>query len=99
MVDNHGFRGAQLALNVSPSVVTTHVKALEERLGFQLCQRGKGGFNLTDKGRVVTSFLRRSWMGRLMPSNSRSENSGIPSRGSCASGSPPTRSPTITCEL
>jgi LysR family transcriptional regulator, transcriptional activator for bauABCD operon len=50
VVDNHGFRGAQLALGVSPSVISTHIKALEVRFGFQLCQRGKGGFKLTEKG-------------------------------------------------
>lgn len=59
VVENHGFRGAQLALNVSPSVVSTYMKALEQRLGFQVCQRGKGGFRLTDKGRAVYESLKK----------------------------------------
>jgi LysR family transcriptional regulator, transcriptional activator for bauABCD operon len=53
VIENHGFRGAQLALGVSPSVISTHIKGLELRLGFQLCLRGKGGFKLTEKGRSL----------------------------------------------
>jgi DNA-binding transcriptional LysR family regulator len=53
VVDNQGFRGAQLELGVSASVISTYIKALEERVGFQLCQRGKGGFKLTERGRQV----------------------------------------------
>jgi DNA-binding transcriptional LysR family regulator len=49
-VENHGFRGAQITLGVSPSVISTQIKMLEDRLGFQLCQRGKGGFRLSEKG-------------------------------------------------
>jgi DNA-binding transcriptional LysR family regulator len=58
VVDNHGFRGAQLALGVSPSVISTQIKALELRFGFQLCQRGKGGFKLTEKGRSLYDSCR-----------------------------------------
>lgn len=53
VVDNHGFRGAQLALGLSPSVISTQIKSLEVRFGFQLCQRGKGGFKLTERGRSL----------------------------------------------
>jgi len=53
VVDNQGFRGAQLELGVSPSVISTHLKNLEDRVGFQLCQRGKGGFKLTERGKQV----------------------------------------------
>lgn len=53
VVENHGFAGAQIALNVSQPSVSAHIKALEERLGFTLCQRGKAGFQLTEKGERV----------------------------------------------
>jgi LysR family transcriptional regulator, transcriptional activator for bauABCD operon len=53
IVDNQGFRGAQLELGASASVISTSMKSLEERVGFRLCHRGKGGFKLTEKGRQV----------------------------------------------
>ena len=50
VVENHGFVGAQLELNISPSAVSTHIKSLEDRLGLVLCHRGKRGFRLTKDG-------------------------------------------------
>ncbi|MBT9383533.1 LysR family transcriptional regulator [Pseudooceanicola sp. CBS1P-1] len=50
VVAHRGFAGAQEALGLSQSAVSFHLKALEDRLGFRLCQRGRGGFALTERG-------------------------------------------------
>lgn len=52
-VEHGGFLGAQVALNLSQSAVSSQIKALEERLGYRLCQRGRRGFALTDRGAIV----------------------------------------------
>jgi DNA-binding transcriptional LysR family regulator len=38
---------------MSQSTVSFHLKSLEERLGFQLCRRGRGGFKLSERGQRV----------------------------------------------
>ena len=48
-----GFAAAQVALNVSQSTISRQIGDLETRFGMRLCQRGRAGFHLTDKGRVV----------------------------------------------
>ena len=48
-----GFAAAQVALNVSQSTISRQIGDLEKRLGMRLCQRGRAGFRLTDKGRTV----------------------------------------------
>lgn len=53
VVECGGFAGAQAELNVSPSTISTQMTTLESRLGMRLCQRGRVGFQLTDKGRRV----------------------------------------------
>lgn len=53
VVDHKSFLGAQIALGLSQSAVSFHIKALEDRLGFKLCQRGRSGFELTDRGAIV----------------------------------------------
>lgn len=53
IVENGGFLAAQIALGLSQSSVSFHVNALEQRLGFQLCTRGRAGFQLTEKGLAV----------------------------------------------
>jgi len=53
VVENNGFVGAQVALRMSQSTVSFHMKSLETRLGFALCDRGRGGFRLTERGRLV----------------------------------------------
>jgi LysR family transcriptional regulator, transcriptional activator for bauABCD operon len=53
IVEHRGFTGAQLALGMSQSTISFHLKALEDRLGFQLCLRGRGGFRLTHRGQEV----------------------------------------------
>lgn len=53
VVECQGFGGAQAMLNISQGTVSTHIKALEERLGFRLCQRGRQGFRVTEQGAAV----------------------------------------------
>jgi DNA-binding transcriptional LysR family regulator len=48
---------AQAALNVSQSTLSTQLSDLETRLGFRLCQRGRGGFALTPEGQQVLAAL------------------------------------------
>lgn len=45
-----GFQDAQIALNLSQSTLSTHLAALERKLGGQLCERGRAGFRLTPFG-------------------------------------------------
>ena len=53
VVEHRGFLGAQVALGLSQSAVSFHIKGLEQRLGFQLCRRGRSGFGVTDRGAIV----------------------------------------------
>lgn len=53
VVEAKGFSAAQVALNVSTSTISRQIADLELRLGMRLCQRGRVGFRLTDKGRLV----------------------------------------------
>src|SRR5581483_1060455 len=53
VVAHRSFLGAQVALGLSQSAVSFHIKALEERFGFTLCHRGRRGFGLTDRGSAV----------------------------------------------
>jgi len=46
VVRHGGFAAAQTELNVGLSTISNHITALEQRLGFSLCQRGRGGFKL-----------------------------------------------------
>ncbi|NVK39837.1 MAG: LysR family transcriptional regulator [Oceanospirillaceae bacterium] len=47
------FSAAESALGITRSAVSQHMSDLEKRLGMRLCQRGRGGFALTDEGRRV----------------------------------------------
>jgi DNA-binding transcriptional LysR family regulator len=52
VVDTGGFSSAGRQLNLATSVVTNHVKALEERLGVRLLNRTTRSVSLTEAGRV-----------------------------------------------
>src|ERR1700745_430832 len=52
VVECGGFSAAARALDMSPSVVTTQVKALEERLGVRLLNRSTRKVSLTEVGRA-----------------------------------------------
>lgn len=53
LVESHGFTEAQCALNLSASTLSTHLAALERKLGSRLCDRGRGGFRLTPFGEAT----------------------------------------------
>ncbi|QAX30953.1 LysR family transcriptional regulator [Leisingera sp. NJS204] len=53
VVKARGFSAAQITLNVSASTISRQIADLETRLGMRLCQRGRKGFRLTDKGEIV----------------------------------------------
>ena len=53
IVECRGFSAAQAKLNVSPASISNKMAALEMRLGLRLCQRGRGGFQLTSDGKRV----------------------------------------------
>ena len=50
VAETGGFSQAALALNVGTSTISTHMADLERRLGFRLCERGRSGFAMTEKG-------------------------------------------------
>lgn len=47
---HQGFASAQQDLNLTVSAISNYMSELEEKLGFVLCRRGRGGFALTPKG-------------------------------------------------
>lgn len=61
VVEAGGFANAQAILNVGASTISTQMSQLETRLGYVVCNRGRGGFRLTDKGealyRLVIEFF------------------------------------------
>ena len=59
VVDARGFSAAQIELNVSASTISRQITNLETRLGLKLCQRGRSGFRLTEKGEVVYRAAQR----------------------------------------
>src|SRR6516162_8155724 len=52
VVDVGGFAAAARKLDMSPSMVTTHVRALEERLGVRLLNRSTRKISLTEVGQA-----------------------------------------------
>lgn len=48
-----GFTRAQEELGIGQSTISLQVSALEKRLGYRLCERGRGGFRLTQRGHSV----------------------------------------------
>ncbi len=53
VVECGGFTAAETTLGVSRSAISQHMNDLEGRLGFSLCQRGRGGFSLTEEGKEI----------------------------------------------
>ncbi len=49
----NGFTAAQISLGQSQAMISQQMRQLEERLGLRLCERGRGGFYLTEQGRQV----------------------------------------------
>jgi DNA-binding transcriptional LysR family regulator len=59
IVDAGGLSAAQVTVNVGQSTLSSQLSTLETRLGFTLCERGRGGFRLTVKGMRFEQLARR----------------------------------------
>lgn len=59
VVDAGGLTPAQSTLGVGQPTISTQLAALETRLGFRLCERGRAGFRLTAKGARFAEAARR----------------------------------------
>ncbi len=59
LAEEGGFHDAQIALNLSQSTLSTHLAALERKLGGQLCERGRAGFRLTPFGDATLTAAKR----------------------------------------
>jgi len=53
IAESGGFAAAQSELNLSLPTISSHMAALEARLGLKLCRRGRGGFALTPEGSAI----------------------------------------------
>lgn len=62
VVRHGGFSAAQAALNVSQSTISEQMTTLETRLGIKLCERGRGGFRLTEHGHATYAAAQRLLM-------------------------------------
>jgi DNA-binding transcriptional LysR family regulator len=63
IVDAGGVSAAQASLGVGQSTLSSQLSTLETRLGFSLCERGRGGFRLTAKGRRFVDMARTALQG------------------------------------
>ncbi|MFK8252735.1 LysR family transcriptional regulator [Ancylobacter terrae] len=59
LAESGSFQAAQIALNLSQSTLSTHVAALEQKLGGSLCLRGRRGFRLTPFGEATLAAARQ----------------------------------------
>lgn len=59
VVEAGGLSAAQTELNLSLSTISEKIVALEQRLGVTLCKRGRGGFQLTESGRMIYDECQR----------------------------------------
>jgi DNA-binding transcriptional LysR family regulator len=50
---HQGFAKAQPELNLTLPAISNYMSQLETQLGFRLCERGRGGFSLTEKGELM----------------------------------------------
>lgn len=57
IVQANGFSAAQASLGMTQATISAHMRHLEERLAVRLCERGRGGFYLTEEGRQVHSAI------------------------------------------
>src|SRR5687768_7494152 len=76
IVHHGGFSAAQASLGMTQATISTHMRHLEGRLGVRLCERGRGGFRLTEEGaRVHEAVL------DLFGSIERFQNAAASARG------------------
>ncbi len=73
VADARGVSAAQSTLNVGQSTISTQIAILETRLGYRLCERGRGGFRLTAKGERFAG-LARELLGTIADFNAEARN-------------------------
>jgi DNA-binding transcriptional LysR family regulator len=59
VVEAGGVSAAQTALNTTQPTISAQLATLEARVGFRLCERGRGGFSVTPKGSQFVDAARR----------------------------------------
>jgi len=64
-----GFAAAEHRLSMSKASISRHIRAVEERLGVRLCERGPAGFKLTAAGVVALDLASNAlkYLGRIRP--------------------------------
>ncbi|WP_170575634.1 LysR family transcriptional regulator [Ruegeria atlantica] len=58
VVDCGGFTDAQFTLGITQSAISIRIRDLETALGYRVCERGRGGFRLTERGEIAYSKAR-----------------------------------------
>lgn len=53
VVECGGFSDAQYALGITQSAISIRIRDLEDALGYRICERGRGGFRLTERGEIA----------------------------------------------
>lgn len=53
VVDCGGFTDAQYALGITQSAISIRIRDLETALGYRVCERGRAGFRLTERGEIA----------------------------------------------
>ncbi len=53
VVECGGFSDAQYALGITQSAISLRIRDLETSLGYRVCERGRGGFRLTERGEIA----------------------------------------------
>lgn len=53
VVESGGITAAEIQLNLANSTISNYISDLEKRLDMRLCERGRGGFSVTEQGEVV----------------------------------------------
>ncbi|WP_166418350.1 LysR family transcriptional regulator [Cochlodiniinecator piscidefendens] len=53
VVECGGFSDAQFALGITQSAISIRIRDLETGLGYRVCERGRGGFRLTERGEIA----------------------------------------------
>ncbi|MBX8493152.1 LysR family transcriptional regulator [Pseudomonas cichorii] len=59
IVETGGISAAQSALNISQPTISSQLASLEARTGIRLCERGRGGFEVTPKGLLFIEAAKR----------------------------------------
>lgn len=59
VIECSGLSAAQTELGVGASTISRQISDLETRLGLRLCHRGRGGFSLTQEGKLAVEHIDR----------------------------------------